>query len=139
MTTATDKNIFINGKKQIIEMLQFMSESEKQKLLANIKYKNPKMAKELSEKSFSFNSFFNLDQPLMRKVLSRTNPTIIGLALYLVNTKKQKQALQIMHRSDAEKAFHIMSQNLSTKKAECLKAQNKIVDLAISILRKEGL
>lgn len=139
MTTASEKNIFINGKKQVIEMLQFMSETEKQKLLANIKYKNPKMAKELSEKSFSFSSFFNLEKELMRRVLKATNPTIVGLALYLVDTKKQKQALQIMDRSDAEKAFHIMSQNLSTKKTECLKAQNKIVDLAISITRAKNL
>lgn len=136
--SSTEKNIFINGKKQIIEMLQFMSEDEKRKLLENIKYKNPTMAKELTEKSFSFNSLFNLDDSVIKSVLKNTNPTIIGLALYLVDSKKQRKALQLMDRSEAEKAFHIMGQNLETKKAECIKAQNKLVNIAITLNSKNN-
>lgn len=137
--TSSDKNIFINGKKQIIEMLQFMSEPEKQKLLENIRHKNPAMARELSEKSLSFNSLFSIDKDIFRRVLSHSNPTIIGLALYLVDTKQQRKALQLMNRDEAEKAFHIMNQNLSSKKAECLKAQSKIVEIAVSISRRSNI
>jgi flagellar motor switch protein FliG len=122
--------IFINGKKQIVEMLQFMSEGERKKLLGNIKNRNASMAKELSEKSLSFRDLFQLEDHIVRRILQNVNPTIIGLALFMSHTSVQRKALTMMEREDAESAFSTMNQNLSSKRAECQKAQEKILQVA---------
>jgi flagellar motor switch protein FliG len=137
MSEVTAENgIFINGKKQIIELLQFMSESERKKLLGNIKGRNAVMARELSEQSLSFRDLFQLDDQIVRRILQHINPTIIGLALFMSTTKIQRKTLALMDRVDAEEAFNIMSQNLSHKRAECQKAQNKVLQTAVTLSRR---
>ena len=136
MTDTTNGGIFINGKKQIIDMLQFMSEEERKKLLTNIKTRNAPMARELSEQSLSFRDLFQLDDSVVRRILQHINPTITGLALFLSSTKVQRKTLSLMERVDAEEAFRVMNQNLSHKKAECKKAQDKILATAIQLSRR---
>ncbi len=136
MSDTTNGGIFINGKKQIVDMLQFMSESERKKLLSNIKARNASMARELSEKSLSFRDLFQLEDHIVRRILQHINPTIIGLALFLSSTKVQRKTLTLMQREDAEEAFKIMNQNLSHKKIECKKAQDKILATAIQLSRR---
>jgi flagellar motor switch protein FliG len=128
--------IYINGKKQVIELLQFLSESERKKLLDNIKNRNAMMARELSEQSLCFRDIFQLDDHITRKVLQNINPSIIGLALYLSPLNVQRKALSLMDRAEAEQAFEIMNKNLSHKKSECVKAQNKILQIAIQLSRR---
>ena len=41
-------SIFINGKAQIIEMLQHMPREERSRLLKNLKIRNPQLAEELT-------------------------------------------------------------------------------------------
>jgi flagellar motor switch protein FliG len=137
MSEVTAENgIFLNGKKQIIELLQFMSDDERTKLLTNIKGRNAVMARELSEQSLSFRDLFQLDDQNVKRILQHINPTIIGLALFMSPTKIQRKTLSLMDRVDAEEAFNIMSQNLSHKKAECQKAQNKILQTAVTLSRR---
>jgi flagellar motor switch protein FliG len=136
MDNTTNGGIFINGKKQIIDMLQFMNEEERTKLLTNIKNRNAPMARELSEQSLSFRDLFQLDDSVTRRILQHINPTIIGLALFLSSTKIQRKTLSLMERVDAEEAFKIMNQNLSHKKNECKKAQDKILSTAIQLSRR---
>jgi len=136
MSETSNSGIFINGKKQIVDMLQFMNEDERKKLLTNIKTRNAVMARELSEQSLSFRDLFQLDENVVRRILQHINPTIIGLALFLSSTKVQRKTLSLMQREDAEEAFHIMNQNLSHKKVECKKAQEKILSTAIQLSRR---
>ncbi|MCT4642632.1 MAG: hypothetical protein N4A33_10095 [Bacteriovoracaceae bacterium] len=128
-----EKGIFINGKQQVIEMLQYMGEKEKKKLLNNIKLRNPSIAKELSEKSFSFKSLFSMNNESLRSIFNNSNPTLVGLALYNESRENQKIALSVMDRHLAEKAFYIMNQNLTSKANECSRAQKKILQYAISL------
>lgn len=128
--------IFINGKKQVVELLQFMSDAERKKLLNNIKMRNAVMARELSEKSLSFRDLFQLEDHIVRRILQNINPTIIGLALFLSPINVQRKALTLMEREDAEQAFTIMNKNLSHKKIECQKAQEKILQVAIQLSRR---
>jgi flagellar motor switch protein FliG len=128
--------IFINGKQQMVEMIQFMSDAERKKLLTNIKNRNAAMAKERSEKSLSFRDLFQLDDHVSRRILQNVNSTIIGLALFMSHTDVQRKALSIMDRNDAEKAFSVMNQNLSNKRAECKKAQDKILQIAIQMSKR---
>jgi flagellar motor switch protein FliG len=136
-SNSKNGGIFINGKKQVVELLQHMNESERKKLLNNIKNRNAIMAKELSEQSLCFRDLFQLDDHIIRRILQNiNNSTIIGLALFLSPTNIQRKALSLMDRSDAEDAFHVMNSNLAHKRVECQKAQEKILNLAIQLSRK---
>ena len=135
-SNSKQNGIFINGKKQVIELLQHMPESDRKKLLDNIKLRNAIMARELSEQSLSFRDLFQLDDHLVRRILQNVEPTIIGLALFLSPINVQRKALSLMERENAEVAFGIMNQSLYHKKLECQKAQNKILQIAIQLSRK---
>lgn len=137
MSTEESKGIYLNGKQQIIEMLQFMSGSEKEKLLQNIGQKNAVMARELREKSFSFQNLDGLGEQMLRAVFERVNPAIIGLALYQAPVKFQRRVLASINRSTAEAAFEILNQDLSSKTLECKRAQEKIVKVAIQVSRSQ--
>lgn len=139
MESQSDKGIFINGKQQIIEMLQFMNESDKQRLLKNISARNAIMGRELAEQSFSLKDLIRLNDHALTLVLRYSNAPIIGLALYLLPVDFQRRALSLMERSSAEDAYHIMSQNLSSKKIECQRAQKKLLEAAIELSRRNQI
>lgn len=135
----TEKGIFINGKKQIIEMLQFMDEAERKKLLQNIGARNAVMAKELSEQSFSFNDLVHTSTGSLNKIFQSFNPAIIGLALYNTSSELQRKVLSSISRETAEAAFEVMSQNLSGKQSECKRAQEKVINNVIQLSRRQQI
>ena len=137
MSKPTEQGIFINGRQQIIEMLQFMNEDDKRKLLGNIQKRNAVMARELSEQSFSFKSLFALPKEDLNKILSRSNPAIIALALYPLEISLQRKALSSLDRAAAENAFEIMGHDLSAKRQEIKRAQDKIIQIAIQLSRQK--
>lgn len=134
----TEQGIFINGRQQIIEMLQFMNESERKKLLKNIGMRNSVMARELSEQSLSFNDLVQMPEDGLRQIFNQCNPAIIGLALYNCSNSLQRKVLSILDRNVAEKAFEIMNKNLSSKKVECKRAQDKVLQIAIQVSRRQN-
>ena len=134
---SENKGIFINGRKQIIDMLQIMNEKEKAKLLQNIKIRNQQMARELSELSLSFNDLNRLDDINLSRLFQGVNPAIIGLSLQFSPMAFQKRILSLMERGDAEKAYQVMSH--SPSKLDCDRARNKIIETAITLSRKSAL
>ena len=126
MSEEQNKGIFINGKQQIIEMLQFMNDKEKEKLLNNIGTKNAVMARELREKSFSFTNLSGLSDSMIKAIFEKVNPAIIGLALYNAPTSFQRRILSTISRPLAESAFEVLNQDLTGKSLECKRAQEKI-------------
>lgn len=135
----TEQGIYINGRQQIIEMLQFMGKADRQKLLKNIGMRNAVMARELSEQSLSFNDLTNLPQESLRRIFSSCNPAIVGLAIYNCSSELQRKVLSSVERGTAERAFEIMSKNLDSKKLECKRAQEKVLQIAIKLNRKQQL
>ncbi len=136
MTAKTNENgIFINGKGQVIELLQQMSAADKAKLLKNLRVRNPTLAKELTESCISFESIWDLDDAGLKTIVSQVQPAILGLALSLVHTKNQRRALGLIPRESAVRAFEIMQKDLTGNRSECLRAQQKILDLSISLHR----
>jgi flagellar motor switch protein FliG len=131
------KGIFINGRKQIIDMLQIMNESEKAKLLRNISARNPAVARELSESSFNFNDLDRLDDYALARLIQNINPAVVGLALQLAPLKFQKRILSIMERGNAERAYQVMTSAIS--KVDSEKARNKIIETAVMLSRKGAL
>ena len=136
MTAKTNENgIFINGKGQVIELLQQMNAIDKAKLLKNLRLRNPTLAKELTESCISFESIWDLDESGLKTVVSQVQPAVLGLALSLVNVKNQRRALALLPRESAVRAFEIMQKDLSSNRSECNRAQHKILELALSLHR----
>jgi flagellar motor switch protein FliG len=132
---SSEKGIFINGKNQVIELLQRMDGPDKAKLLKNLRNRNPSLAKELTESCISFESIWDLDDEGLKTLVSQVKPAILGLALSLVHTKNQRRALSLISREMALKAFEIMQKDLTSNRSECIRAQSKVLELAMSLHR----
>ncbi len=89
MNKNEQKGIFINGKQQIVELLQYMQGAEKETLIRQIKLRNPAMAKELIENSLSFEQLASLTDSELKLIYEKSGPAITGIALQ--NTKKEVQ------------------------------------------------
>ncbi len=131
----TENGIFINGKKQVIELLQRMDAGDKARLLKNLRTRNPVLAKELTESCISFESIWDLSDECLKTIVSQVQPAILGLALNLVHIKNQRRALSLISRDLAMKAFEIMQKDLTSNRNECIRAQQKIVELAVNLHR----
>lgn len=136
--TANEKTgIYINGRQQVIDLLRHMEPSDKTKLLRNLKGRNPTLAKELSEQCFSFDNLWELEDENLSKILMASKPVVLGLALSLTSIKNQKRALGLMGRENALKAYEVMTKDLSANRRECQRAQDKILDFAIELSRRQ--
>jgi flagellar motor switch protein FliG len=135
MSQKTENGIFINGKQQVVELLQRMDAGDKAKLLRNLRTRNPALAKELTESCISFESIWDLDDGALKTIVSQIQPTIMGLALSLVHTKNQRRVLSLVPREMALKAFDIMQKDLTSSRNECIRAQQKILELAMNLHR----
>ena len=134
---SNDNNIFINGKQQVVELLRYMETSEKTKLLRNLKGRNPTLAKELSEQCFSFDNIWGLSDEDLSRVLSGVKSVILGLALNQSSIKNQKRSLSLIARDQAIKAYEVMTKDLSDNRRECMRAQEKILEYAMELHRKQ--
>lgn len=128
--------IYINGKGQIVELLRHMEQNEKAKLLRNLRNRNPVLAKELSEQCFSYDNVWSLDDDNLSKILAHVKPVILGLALALTGLKNQKRALALIPREQALKAYEVMTKDLSANRRECIRAQEKIMEVALDLSRR---
>lgn len=135
MSQNAENGVFINGKKQVIELLQRMDSADKARLLKNLRTRNPVLAKELTESCLSFESIWDLDDECLKTLVSQTQPAILGLALSLVHVKNQRRALSLISREMALKAFDIMQKDLTSNRHECQRAQAKILELAVNLNR----
>jgi flagellar motor switch protein FliG len=129
--------IFINGKSQVVEMLKSMNATDKNKLLQNLKIRNPALAKELAELCFGFESIWDLSDEHLRTVFMQVKPVLIGLALYMSNGKNQRRVLSLLNREHAVKSYEVMTQDLSSHRKECLKAQEKILEIIFDLARRK--
>jgi flagellar motor switch protein FliG len=130
-----ENGIFINGKKQVIELLKTMEAADKARLLKNLRVRNPSLAKELTESCISFESIWDLNDESLKTIVSQVQPAILGLALSLVHVKNQRKVLSLISREMALKAFDIMQKDLTANRSECLRAQQKILELAMNLHR----
>src|SRR5690606_11528089 len=97
--------------------------------------RNPTLARELTESCISFESIWDLDDECLKTVVSQVQPTILGLALSLVHVKNQRRALSLISRDQALRAFDIMQKDLTGNRNECIRAQQKVLELAMNLHR----
>ncbi len=136
MSTTSENGIFINGKAQIIEMLQLMTAKEKERIIKHIRLKNPNLANELEEKSFSFKDLFNLRNETLKPILEAVNPAILGISLRNLSSEIQRKVLSIISRSSAEDSFTWMTKKLNDESRDIQRAQEKVMGNALVILKR---
>lgn len=129
------EGVFLNGKAQIIEMLQYMSASERETLLQNIRKRNPQLAEELMEKSLTFSHLGELSDAELSMIFGQINAPILGIALKGTSRDFQRRLLSLAPRDYAERAYSIMMTPLQNEKTDIKRAQSKIVSSLAGMLK----
>jgi len=132
-------SIFINGKAQIIEMLQHMPREERARLLKNLKLRNPQLAEELTEQCFTFSDLDNLADQDLQMIFQYVTAPILGMALKNVERAFQRRLLSLANRDYAEEAFQVLKTTYSTEKRDIKRAQNKIVEILVSLKKRRQI
>lgn len=132
-------SVFINGKAQIIEMLQHMPREERSKLLKNLKVRNPQLAEELTEQCFTFSDLDNLSDNDLMMIFQYVTAPILGMALKNIERAFQRRLLSLASRDYAEDAFRVLKTNYATEKRDIKRAQNKIVEILVSLKKRKQI
>ena len=133
---ATEKDIFINGKMQAIEILQMLTESERSRILNSLTARNPNIASELKAGSFTFESLMSTNNETLITILEYISHPIIAIAIKFLHKEQQKKVFKSMSRQKAEKAFQIFNSRKTTPE-EAQKAQKKIMDVVSELSLKK--
>ena len=134
---AQENSVFLNGKAQVIEMLQYLNADERERILKHIRIKNPTLADELVTKSVNFDSISAISDNDLKQIFEYINPAILGLALKTVSSELQRRILSIAPRQYAEEAYGILVTPLANEMRDCKKAQTKIVNILISLKKRK--
>lgn len=126
---ANNATVFLNGKAQIIEMLQHMPREERVKLLQNIKLRNPQLAEELTQHSYTFSDISLLSDDELTLIFKYVSAPIVGMALKEVGRAFQRRLLSLADRPYAEEAYRVMTTSFPTEKRDSKRAQNKIIEI----------
>jgi flagellar motor switch protein FliG len=135
---AQDGGVFLNGRKQIIEMLKFMQPEERDTLLKNIQLRNPQMARELIAESISFNDLNRLKNSDLLIIFKYIQPAILGMALKTVDQGFQKRVLSLAPRPYAEQAFKVLTTPMNRQR-DTERAQEKIVAVLSTLKKKDQI
>jgi len=135
----SEQAVFINGRAQVIEMLQYMEDEDRNTLLKNIRIRNPILANELLEKSLVFENIGKLSDHEIRLVINYVQPSIMGVALKSVNQDLQRRVLGLAQRAFAEKAYEIMIKSIGNEMTHIRKAQNKILETMVALNNKKQI
>ncbi len=132
-------NVFINGKAQIVEMLQHMPREERIKLIKNLKIRNPQLAEELSEQCFTFSDLNALSDFELQTIFNYVSAPILGMALKNVERDFQRRLLSLADRSYAEEAFRVLKTNFNNEKKDIKRAQNKIIETLLALKKRKQI
>ncbi len=133
----SNQGVFINGRAQIIEMLQHMPREERSKLLKNLKVRNPQLAEELSESCFTFNDLDSLNDYELQMIFNYISAPILGMALKNIERAFQRRLLSLADRAYAEEAFKVLKTPYSNEKRDIKRAQNKIIETLASLKKRK--
>jgi flagellar motor switch protein FliG len=133
----SNQGVFINGKAQIIEMLQHMPRDERSKLLKNLKVRNPQLAEELSESCFTFNDLDSLNDYELQMIFNYISAPILGMALKNIERAFQRRLLSLASRDYAEEAFKVLKTPYSNEKRDIKRAQHKIIETLASLKKRK--
>ncbi len=139
MEAKNTNGVFLNGKAQIIEMLQHMPREERSRLLKNLKIRNPQLADELTEQCFTFSDLDNLSDHDLQMIFQYITAPILGMALKNIERSFQRRLLSLAGRDYAEEAFRVLKTSYSTEKRDVKRAQNKIIEVLVSLKKRRQI
>ena len=130
--------IFINGRSQVMEIFALLSESEKKRLLGQIKLKNPQLAEDIMQQSIRFETLLTLKDLQIQQIISSLKAPVLGVALKALDIDSQRRILSLCPRPYAEEAYRIMNLKLSNSTQSIQKACNQIKALVLNFLKKNA-
>mgnify|MGYP006083600499 CR=1 FL=1 len=128
--------VFLNGKAQILEMMPLLSPTERNKLIKNIRMKNPQLADELVENSITFKNILDLSDETIRVILRYVKAPILGVALKSLPADDQRKVLCLCEREYAEQAYKGMTARLSREIQDIDKACARVKSVMGALIRK---
>jgi len=136
MENQQKEGIYVNGKAQIVEMLQYMRPDEREKLLGNIRLKNAVMAQELIRESMTFDVVENLGDQDWQTIFSYVDARILGIALKLSNKNFQRRLLRLASREYAQAAYDTMVTPIEQGADKSKRAQKRVMETVGSLSQK---
>jgi flagellar motor switch protein FliG len=130
-------NVFINGRAQILEMFEYLTPEERERLLKQIRPRNPQLADEIMETSISFKSMVELPDHTIERILTYVKAPILGVALKTLNTQAQRKLLSLCERGYAEEAFKVMNTRLSNEARDVERACERIKAVMSALSKKK--
>lgn len=129
------KSIFINGKNKAFEIIQMLNSDERSNILQKIKLKNPKLADELMQNSYSFKDIARLGDVEIKSIFAKVAPQVLGMALRNLDVDFQRRVLTLAPRKYAESAFETLTGQLKDEAIHIKRAQNKISEIVVGLIR----
>jgi flagellar motor switch protein FliG len=139
MNDNVEGNVFINGRAQILEMFQYLNSEERERLLKQIKIKNPQLAAEIVESSIQFKDIIQLSDDDISLILSHVKAPILGVALKSLKVNEQRRVLSLCSRDFAEDAFKVMSTRLVNEARDIERACAKIKAIMAALSKRNKI
>lgn len=130
-------NVFINGRAQVLEMFQYLTPEERERLLRQIRPRNPQLADELMETAITFKALAGLPDHTIQTVLNYVKAPILGVALKSLSVLEQRKILSVCERSYAEKAFNVMNTRLSNEARDVERACARVKAVMSALSKKK--
>ena len=131
------KDIFINGKAKAFELVQMLTAPEKERILNKIQLKNPALAEELKQNSFSIQEVASLGDQDIQKLFPLLPPQIMGMALRNLDYEIQRRILILAPRDYAKKAFEILKVPIDEEGVHQKRAGKKVSEVIQEIIGKK--
>ena len=139
MNPNPEKGIFINGRAKAFEILKRLGDHEKNVLLKKIGIKNSRLAEELADNSYNFSQICKLSDNNLRIIFSNVPAGIFGVGIRNLDQDFQRRALSLAPRQFAEKAYETLSMELSDEATNIQRAQSKISEIMISLIKNKQI
>lgn len=136
MTDQVEGNVFINGRAQILEMFQYLNPEEKERLLKQIRIKNPQLAAEITETSIQFKNILDLSDDEITRVISYIKAPVLGVALKSLKINDQRRILSLCARDYAEESYRVMSTRLTNENRDVERACAKVKSVIGTLAKK---
>lgn len=132
---SAKKGIFINGKNKAFEIIQMLNSDERAKILNKIQLKNPKLAEELMNNSYSFKDIARLEDDEIRSIFPKVAPQVFGMALRNLDTQFQRRVLALAPRTYAESAYETLMGQLTDDAVHIKRAQKMVSEIVVDLIR----
>ena len=134
-----EQGIFLNGKAQLAEMLKFMTNEEKQRIIKVIRSKNPALAEELVSQSVGFETIERFSENQLLLISGFINSAIMGMALKGSNQNVQRKILSSVPKDYAKQAYQVMVKPIQRETETIQKAQNKVAHIVAGLIRQKRI